>query len=438
MTSYHFNTISELSTYISRGSAPKYTEQNGTPVINQKCIRDWRVNLDLCRLTDHVLRKIQPDRLLKPFDVLVNSTGVGTLGRVAQIFDVRSDITIDSHVTIVRPNPDKVNPLFFGYAVKNKQTSIEAMAAGSTGQTELSKSILGMLEIIIIPNDDQKECANLLKKIDDKIELNRQMNETLEAMAQAIFKDWFVDFGPVRRKQLGETDPVKTLGGLTPNPTQAAKITALFPDNFGDDGLPEGWENKSLEEHSKRIMNGGTPRKSVKEYWDGGKIPWLTSGEVRQNIIINTKKFITQQGLEKSSTKLVPAMTPVVALYGATAGQVSFVASKMTTNQAISSIIPKGGHRYFIFLHLKNSVSKLENSAVGSAQQNISRKIVAELETLYPCEKLLFAFEKMVSPLFQKIIQNYFENQTLAETRDYLLPKLMSGEVRVADYGEVV
>ena len=128
-------TISELTTSINRGIPPKYTEEDGIKVVNQKCIRDWKVNLDLTRVNDLKKRKVDENKILQKFDVLINSTGVGTLGRVAQYYGDEK-ITIDTHVTIARPDAKKIDPLFFGYVLKYNQPKIESLAEGSTGQTQ--------------------------------------------------------------------------------------------------------------------------------------------------------------------------------------------------------------------------------------------------------------------------------------------------------------
>ena len=134
--------LKEVTKYLSRGITPSYTENEGVIVLNQRCIRDNKIDWSNIRLTDPQKKKISSDKYLKQYDVLVNSTGVGTLGRSAQVKKLFSDTTVDSHVTILRPN-DLVDPMFFGYAVNMVEKNIESLAEGSTGQTELSRVRLG-------------------------------------------------------------------------------------------------------------------------------------------------------------------------------------------------------------------------------------------------------------------------------------------------------
>jgi type I restriction enzyme S subunit len=137
MTEWKEYKLGEIADFIRRGITPAYTD-DGIIVINQKCIRNGIVSFEQARLTDPVKKKVSPEKYLKSFDILVNSTGQGTLGRVAQIKEVRDKITVDSHVTIVRSKVN-VNPIYLGYILKSKQAEIESLAEGSKGQTELSR-----------------------------------------------------------------------------------------------------------------------------------------------------------------------------------------------------------------------------------------------------------------------------------------------------------
>jgi type I restriction enzyme S subunit len=255
------------------------------------------------------------------------------------------------------------------------------------------------------------------------------MNETLEAIARALFKSWFVDFDPVRAKMAGEK-PAGLEGDLA----------ALFPDCLVDSPLgmiPDGWEVKEISDCCNQVMNGSTPSRKEPLYWENGNIPWLTSGEVRQTIILEPDNRITQLAFKKSSVKLVPAFSTVVALYGATAGQVSLIASEMTTNQAICALVPKEFFSFYTYLNISTQVRYLEQQARGSAQQNLSKGIVEKTRIIVPKNEILHGFQGIVSPLFMRWIENLRENQTLSELRDTLLPKLISGKLRVNDINDI-
>jgi type I restriction enzyme S subunit len=249
-------------------------------------------------------------------------------------------------------------------------------------------------------------------------------------MARALFKAWFVDFEPVRAKMEGRWERGQSLPGLP------AHLYDLFPNRLVDSELgeiPEGWRVGTIGDCCIQIQNGGTPSRKEPRFWEGGTIPWLTSAEVKQPIIVDTENSITEAGLEASSAKWVAPLSTVVALYGATAGQVSLVALRLTTNQAVCALVPKQYCEFFNYLWMRSATPDLENQAVGSAQQNISQGVVARTRVLIPSHAVMVAFDKTVRPVFFRWISNLHESRTLAALRDALLPKLTSGELRVKD-----
>jgi type I restriction enzyme S subunit len=271
----------------------------------------------------------------------------------------------------------------------------------------------------------QREVASLLSALDDKIELNRRMNQTLESMARVIFRSWFVDFDPVVAKAEGR----QPFG-------MSADVAALFPGRFQEaelGPLPNSWQVGTVKDCCIRVENGGTPRRDRPEFWLPAEVPWLTSAEVRQGIVTRTLNRISNEGLRSSSAKLWPRGTTVVALYGATAGQVCWLAAQMCANQACCGLIPRDGWTCYVYLHILSSVDALADQSRGSAQQNLSQEIVARFPTTLPSSSVVEQFEKMISPTIGKQQLNLEESRTLASLRDALLPKLMSGELRVRD-----
>lgn len=179
---YRLSKLKDITTYIARGITPKYTEDlTGLCVINQKCIRDYKLLLENARRHDISKKQITDEKVVQKYDILINSTGVGTAGRVVQNFE-NQIITADSHVTIVRPDSNKINPIYLGYAVKNQQKYIEGLAEGSTGQTEISRQRIGEEILIKFPTDKQvqKMISGFLLNIDEKIKLNNQINDNLK------------------------------------------------------------------------------------------------------------------------------------------------------------------------------------------------------------------------------------------------------------------
>lgn len=185
MSEWRTKPLGEITSYIAKGIPPKYVEEpsdDTVVVLNQKCNRDFRISYSEARLHDNSVKKVPEIKMLRPGDVLINSTGTGTAGRVAQIWDINEPTTIDGHMIVIRPT-DEIVPLYYGYAVKSYQSAIESYAEGSTGQTEINKTRLQNETLISYPLDksEQSKIARLLADLDEKILLNEEVNKNLAA-----------------------------------------------------------------------------------------------------------------------------------------------------------------------------------------------------------------------------------------------------------------
>ena len=406
--------------------------ETGVPVLKIKNVRLREVDTTEPAYVDQSVAKDTARYFCKTGDLLISMTGSGpqapnsVVGRVARFTGPSDRYLINQRVgRFVNKAPDKLDQRYLFYVLARHETlwKLVSVATGSANQANISGSQIESLEVPLPPLAEQKAIAAVLGALDDKIALNRRMNATLEAMARALFQSWFVDFDPVRAK----------LDGRKPAALDPA-TAALFPEHLEDSPLghiPKGWKAGGIQDCCVQIQNGGTPRRNEPRFWDGGKIPWLASGEVRQSIITATNGFITEEGLAESSAKWVPAFSTVVALYGATAGQVSFISSRLTTNQAVCALIPKKDFAFFNYLTMRGVTSELENKAVGSAQQNISKGIVEETKVVLPPSVLVERFAEVAGPLFERWISNLHQSLNLATLRDTLLPKLLSGELSV-------
>lgn len=297
--------------------------------------------------------------------------------------------------------------------------------AGS-GVPTLNRNHIHPIPVQIAPLPEQHAIARILGALDDKIELNRRMNATLEAMAQAIFKSWFVDFDPVRAKMEGEA-PI----GMD------AEMTALFPDTFENVGgreVPRGWVTGSLTDVVE-ILGGGTPKTTIDEYWNG-QIPWFSvvdAPNVSDVFVIDTEKKITELGLNNSSAQILPAGTTIITARG-TVGKTALVAVPMAMNQSCYGLSGKNGYeQYFTYYLTRNVVSGLKQNTHGSVFDTITRQTLKNTRVAVPTQEVCRAFEKQVEPLMKHIQNALFESRTLATLRDTLLPKLISGEIRVPD-----
>ena len=297
---------------------------------------------------------------------------------------------------------DEVNSHFkyFYYLMKYKANFIERLSSGSTF-SEASGTLIKSIELNLPPLPEQKAIASVLSAFDDKIELLQAQNKTLETMAQTIFKEWFGKY------QIG-------------------------------DELPEGWRVGKLGDILETYL-GGTPSKRKNEYWDNGSIPWINSGEVNNFRITRGTTLITKLGLEKSATKLLPKGTVVIAITGATLGQYSILEIESCFNQSVVGIV--GNNKIkgsFIYFWIANNIRAIIRNATGGAQQHINKENVNSFEMIIPSDELLNKFQSIVEPMMDKISNNEFEIQSLAKTRDTLLPKLMSGQVRVNNTKQTV
>lgn len=282
-------------------------------------------------------------------------------------------------------------------------------------------------DLSVPPKSEQQNIASVLGALDDKIELNRQMNETLEAMARVIFKDWFVDFGPTRAKMEGRM------------PYLAPDVWSLFPDRLDDEGKPEGWVETPLSSIFN-IIGGGTPKTSIDAYWNGD-IPWFSVVDTPSGgdlFVFKTEKTITKLGLAESSACLIPEDTTIISARG-TVGNLAIAAQDMTFNQSCYALQGKPSFGpYFVFLTAKNMVSELKSMSHGSVFSTITRSTFEAVTSTQPTKEILKIFEKTIDPIFSKIRENANQSQILSDDRDLLLPKLMSGEVQVRDAAKIL
>ncbi len=337
-------------------------------------------------------------------------------------FLAKGKFWVNNHAHIVQGN-GKTDTRFLLYALLN--TNIGSYLTGST-MPKLTQGNLNRVPIATPPVEEQRAIAHILGTLDDKIELNRRMNETLEAMARALFKSWFVDFDPVRTKAAGR-QPY----GMD------AETAALFPDSFEDSPLgelPRGWRVGSILDIAD-FLSGGTPKTSQPDYWDGG-IPWVSAKDVSNAsglFLLTTEKTISQLGLENSNTKFLPATTTVVTARG-TVGAYCLLGREMTMNQTNYGLKAKRGiGDYFVFFSLVGLVSELQQNAYGTIFDTITTKTFRDALIIQPTNAFTEKFEQDVNPLMQVILRNQEQSRTLAALRDALLPKLLSGEVRVRD-----
>ena len=310
---------------------------------------------------------------------------------------------------------------FFYYLLKNNVDYIQGMSSGSTF-AEISGSQVKALEFKIPSLDMQKRIAGILGALDDKIEVLREQNKTLEQMAQAVFQSWFVDFDIVRAKAAGiPTADICKKYHITPD------VCALFPFAFTPDNLPLGWEKIPFSE-IMHIISGGTPKTTEATFWNG-EIPWYSVVDAPTSVyVLDTEKHITKLGLEKSPCSLLEKNTVIISARG-TVGKLAIVGNAMAMNQSCYGL--KFDFPYYGFLTTKQMLKLLKQNVHGAVFDTITKETFKTVNALNVTISLKQAFENAVSAFFDKIYENSKQIHALSATRDALLPKLMNGEIEV-------
>ena len=397
---WHKVPLRELVGYISKGIAPIYSEKStGTTisVLNQKCNRNFQISYAEARLHNMTQKKVPDERLIRKDDILINSTGTGTAGRVAQIRSVPCRTTVDGHMIILRAN-EKVMQRYLGYAIKAHQSEILQLDEGSTGQTELNRERL-LDEIMICYPESiivQEKIVTIFECIDQKIVVNKKINDNLEQQAVALFKSWFIDFS--------------LFGGT----------------------VPENWEDTTLENITTLITRGIAPK-----YSDNSDQTVVNQKCIRNHTIdlslarTHTPKAINEKWLKFGDLLINSTGDGTLGRVA----QVWFAPKALTVDSHVTIVRPAREELIFYIglwgiLHEKE-IESLHTGSTG--QTELPRDRVKMLKLLLPDNISLSRFNSIITPMATTIISNQEENQKLASLRDTLLPKLMSGEIDVSN-----
>ena len=353
----------------------------------------------------------------------------------------------------LRPkNNNEIWPEYIGYYFRSSyfRKLVTSMATMTT-RASLNNEILAKLLVKIPPLPEQKAIAHILGKLDDKIELNRQMNLSLEQMAQVLFQSWFVDFDPVLDNAITQGNEIpealhtkaekRNLVALEKklahtNPKLAAQFPSLFVYNETlAKWIPEGWEVKSVQDVAT-VVGGGTPSTKVEEYYCESGISWLSPKDLsgyEWRFISKGATDITNLGLQKSSAKLMPAGT-VVFSSRAPIGYLAIAENEVSTNQGFKSLVPdKGVPTEYLFQFLKSNVNLIESVATGSTFKEVSGSALKGIDILVPPSDLLITFSDFLASPNSRSLLVQKQNKTLTKLRDTLLPQLISGKLKVPE-----
>ena len=351
---------------------------------------DYRNYRKYATNSERKLSKVGIDRFEKKIlpanSILVTCIG-SDMGKV--VMNWESCIT-NQQINAIVPNTS-VNNNFLYYRLISIYDTLRILGGDGTAVPIVNKSDFENIKIEIPPLPEQIRIASILSSLDDKIDLLHRENKTLEAMAETLFRQWFIE---------------------------EAK---------------EDWEEKTLGKCLK-LVGGGTPKTSEERFWNG-KVCWLSGGDIANNhksFVSCSEKSISEDGLNNSSAKLLQENAMVVSARG-TVGKYCLLSKPMAFSQSNYGILPIYTDCYFFtYLLVAYHIEELQSAAYGSVFDTITTKTFEGINVLLPQEPdYIVEFEKMIEPCFSKMKQNNNQIQTLIQQRDSLLPKLMSGEVKI-------
>lgn len=275
--------------------------------------------------------------------------------------------------------------------------------SGQAAQPGLSVGKLAKLSIQVPSLPKQEKISSILSTYDNLIEANNRKIDLLEQVAQELYKEWFVRF----------------------------RFPGYENAKF-EDGLPEGWESDKIQKYYN-TCSGGTPSRSKPEYFENGIYPWVKTGEIKDCVIIDTEEYITQEAVNSSSAKVLPAKSVAMAMYGVNIGLLAYFDSEMTCNQACCVFSDKRdfSSKHYLYYYLKSIREYLLLISFGAAQQNLSQDLIKKIKITMPSDDVIQAFEKQIDDIYENIKMLLMKNKNLAEQRDMLLPRLMSGKLEV-------
>ena len=346
----------------------------------------------------------------KKGDILISAAG--TIGKTV-IFDGEDSYFQDSNIVWIENDESKVTNQFLYYFL---QTNPFITTNGSTIK-RLYNDNLRDTKIPNVPSiQQQNQITDILGALDEKIQINNQINQELEAMAKTLYDYWFVQFD--FPDQNGK--PYKSSGGkMVYNPELKREI-------------PEGWGVETLKDFESKIITGKTPSRANSDNF-GGEIPFITIGDIRGNTFIySTSETLTDLGASVQQNKYLPEGSLCVSCI-ATVGEIGFTTEWSHTNQQINSIVFEDEtNRYYLYFALKNYFENANASAkTGNTFANMNKEDFSGIRIILPRNEIKNNFHKMTEPYFAQIKCLQGQNQELTQLRDWLLPMLMNGQVKV-------
>ena len=410
--------LGEISLKITKGSTPTTLDSEfsdkGIKFYRSECLTDSRI-IDKNKakyISKETYDKMKRSQLFEN-DILFSMAGA-YLGKTSIVMKDDIPANINQAVAIIRPDCESISYRYLYYYLNQKRV-VEYVnnISSQSAQPNINLKQIGEIPIKYPKLEEQEKIADVLSFLDYKIELNNEMNKTLEEMAQSIFKRWFVDFEFLNE----DGQPYKSSGG------------EMVESELGM--IPKGWKVTNIDDICMKVTSGGTPSRKNKDYYDGDII-WIKTKELNDTFVFDSEEKISSIGLEKSSAKLFPSKTVMIAMYGATVGKLGISSTMITFNQATCGMVvnTEACCYEYLYLHLINQREKLKNLAIGSAQQNLSVSVIKEYNIIKPIKQVMEKFKNVINPIYDKIECNQNNIQNLKSLRDELLPKLMRNEIK--------
>ncbi len=404
-----------------RGKTPEKTPF-GVPLVTAKVIKNGRIQRPDEFIAESDFDAWMRRGMPKRGDIVM--TTEAPLGEVAQLDGAR--VALAQRVITLRGKAELLDNTFLKFLLQSSEVQEELRSRG-TGTTVVGirQSELRKVNLTLPPLAEQKAIAAVLGALDDKIELNRRMNATLEAMARALFQSWFVDSDPVRAK----------LDGRLPVGLDSA-TAALFPAAFKDSQaghIPKDWTIEPVGEVVD-CVGGGTPSTAESKYWEGGTHHWTTPKDfssLQAPILLSTDRKLTDAGVAKISSGLLPAGTLLLSSR-APVGYLAIASMPVSINQGfIAMKCNERASNFFMLNWCQANMTEIESRATGTTFAEISKQNFRPIPVVLPPKALMAAFTARVAPLYAQVTANLHQSRALATLRDALLPKLLSGELSV-------
>ena len=408
--------LSNITSKIGSGSTPRGGNSvyfdSGISFIRSQNVLDMDFSTEnLAFINDNQAEKLN-NVIVEKNDILLNITG-DSIARCTVVPEEILPARVNQHVSIIRCKNTEESKYVMYYLQYMKKYLLQISKVGGT-RNALTKEAIGKLPIKI--SDDCNKISKILDNIDQKIQTNNQINQELETMAKTLYDYWFVQFD--FPDQNGK--PYKSSGGK------------MFYHPELKREIPEGWGVETLKDFESKIITGKTPSRANSDNF-GGEIPFITIGDIRGNTFIySTSETLTDLGASVQQNKYLPEGSLCVSCI-ATVGEIGFTTEWSYTNQQINSIVFEDEtNRYYLYFALKNYFENANAIAkTGNTFANMNKEDFSGIRIILPRNEIKNNFHKITEPYFAQIKCLQGQNQELTQLRDWLLPMLMNGQVKV-------